>query len=97
MNLSRTKPLVNNLLLTDVSLMAHGSSLPAAPGEEFADVFRKRYGGIDYEWGIIGASTDFVGFHSCFTLNPVVTALSKGNVTYRTLFSLIHLSDDSHR
>lgn len=29
-------------------------------GEELADVFRKRYGQIDYEWGIAGASTDFV-------------------------------------
>ncbi|KAH0831180.1 hypothetical protein J3R83DRAFT_13757 [Lanmaoa asiatica] len=29
-------------------------------GAELADVVRKRYGDIDYEWGISGASTDFV-------------------------------------
>lgn len=31
-----------------------------APGGELADVVRKRYGSIDYEWGISSASTDFV-------------------------------------
>ena len=29
-------------------------------GGELADVVRKRYGGIDYEWGFSGASTRFV-------------------------------------
>ena len=29
-------------------------------GGELADVVRKRYGDIDYEWGIASASTDFV-------------------------------------
>lgn len=29
-------------------------------GGELADVVRKRYGDIDYEWGISSASTDFV-------------------------------------
>jgi len=30
-------------------------------GDEVANVVRSRYGSIDYEWGISGASTDFVG------------------------------------
>ncbi|KAG1767823.1 hypothetical protein EDD22DRAFT_949875 [Suillus occidentalis] len=30
-----------------------------ALGDEFADVVLKRYGAIDYEWGIKSASTDF--------------------------------------
>jgi len=29
-------------------------------GGELADVVRKRYGDIDYEWGISGGSTNFV-------------------------------------
>lgn len=29
-------------------------------GGELADVVQKRYGNIDYEWGISSASTDFV-------------------------------------
>ncbi|KAI9460666.1 hypothetical protein HD554DRAFT_1568862 [Boletus coccyginus] len=47
-------------------------------GEEFADVFRKRYGEIDYEWGIVGASTDFgnvsyrmPGLHPGFSIPTV--------------------------
>ena len=32
----------------------------AVSGGELADVVRKRYGDIDYEWGISSASTDFV-------------------------------------
>lgn len=30
------------------------------PGGEVAKITLKRYGGIDYEWGIKSASTDFV-------------------------------------
>ncbi|KAF8452522.1 hypothetical protein L210DRAFT_3639026 [Boletus edulis BED1] len=47
-------------------------------GEEFADVFRKRYGEIDYEYGIAGASTDFgnvsylmPGLHPGFSIPTV--------------------------
>lgn len=29
-------------------------------GDELADVVLKRYGAIDYDWGIKSASTDFV-------------------------------------
>lgn len=55
--------------LLDVSLHRSLFSFPCAGlGEEFADVFRKRYGEIDYEWGIAGASTDFVRFASRFPL-----------------------------
>jgi hypothetical protein len=34
--------------------------LNVMPGDELADVVLKRYGTIDYEWGIKSASTDFV-------------------------------------
>ncbi|KAG8216048.1 hypothetical protein J3R82DRAFT_8047 [Butyriboletus roseoflavus] len=51
-----------------------------ALGEEFADVFRKRYGEIDYEWGIAGASTDFVRFASRFP-STVPTVPGGGNHT----------------
>ncbi|KAG9307957.1 hypothetical protein JVU11DRAFT_12763 [Chiua virens] len=49
-----------------------------ALGEEFTDIFRKRYGDIDYEWGIAGASTDFgnvsylmPGLHPGFSIPTV--------------------------
>ncbi|KAN0094687.1 hypothetical protein V8E55_002974 [Tylopilus felleus] len=54
-------------------------------GEEFADVFGKRYGQIDYEWGIASASTDFgnvsylmPGLHPGFS---IPTVLGGGNHT----------------
>jgi hypothetical protein len=34
--------------------------LNVMPGDELADVVLKRYGAINYEWGIKSASTDFV-------------------------------------
>jgi len=34
--------------------------LKLIPADELADVVLKRYGAIDYEWGIKSASTDFV-------------------------------------
>ncbi|KAG1737477.1 uncharacterized protein EDB91DRAFT_1140061 [Suillus paluster] len=37
-----------------------GLVLNVVPGDELADVVLKRYGAIDYEWGIKSASTDFV-------------------------------------
>lgn len=37
-----------------------GLILNVIPGDELADVVLKRYGAIDYEWGIKSASTDFV-------------------------------------
>ncbi|KAI6020158.1 hypothetical protein PISMIDRAFT_675148 [Pisolithus microcarpus 441] len=47
-------------------------------GEELADVVYKKYGTIDYEWGIAGASTDFgnvtylmPGLHPCFSIPSV--------------------------
>lgn len=30
-------------------------------GDELAEIVNSRYGSIDFEWGIAGASTDFVG------------------------------------
>jgi len=41
-------------------------------GEEFADAFRKRYGVVDYEWGTVGASTDFVGPHHVYALTQML-------------------------
>jgi len=35
------------------------------PGDELADVVLKRYGAIDYDWGIKSASTDFVSVSHC--------------------------------
>ncbi|KAH0831179.1 hypothetical protein J3R83DRAFT_13756 [Lanmaoa asiatica] len=67
--------LVQNKALGKCSLLATSlhrslvSFLHAGLGEEFANVFRKRYGDIDYEWGIAGASTDFVRSLT-FTLMP---------------------------
>ncbi|KAI6124084.1 hypothetical protein EV401DRAFT_2055965 [Pisolithus croceorrhizus] len=43
-------------------------------GEELADVVCKKYGTIDYEWGIASASTDFVmmpGLHPGFSIPSV--------------------------
>ncbi|KAH7911494.1 hypothetical protein BJ138DRAFT_1135350 [Hygrophoropsis aurantiaca] len=49
-----------------------------ALGDELADIVRKRYGAIDYEWGIHSASTDFVccsfalpGLHPGFSIPTV--------------------------
>ncbi|KAG8216049.1 hypothetical protein J3R82DRAFT_8048 [Butyriboletus roseoflavus] len=48
-----------NVAFTSES-MANELTQNKALGEELADVVRKRYGDIDYEWGISSASTDFV-------------------------------------
>ncbi|KAG1861202.1 hypothetical protein DFJ58DRAFT_905462 [Suillus subalutaceus] len=48
--------------------------LNVIPGDELADVVLKRYGTIDYEWGIKGASTDFVmmpGLHPGFSIPTI--------------------------
>jgi hypothetical protein len=37
-----------------------GLVLNIISGDELADVVLKRYGAIDYDWGIKSASTDFV-------------------------------------
>ncbi|KAG1717779.1 hypothetical protein EDD22DRAFT_983813 [Suillus occidentalis] len=45
-----------------------------ALGDELADVVLKRYGTIDYEWGIKSASTDFVmmpGLHPGFSIPTI--------------------------
>lgn len=52
-------------------------------GGELADVVRKRYGDIDYEWGISSASTDFV---SC-TRIAWVTNLSVFTGKYHLLYA----------
>ncbi|KIJ63658.1 hypothetical protein HYDPIDRAFT_91944 [Hydnomerulius pinastri MD-312] len=56
-----------------------------ALGEELADVVRKKYGQIDYEWGISSAGTDFgnishlmPGLHPGFS---IPTVLAGGNHT----------------
>lgn len=36
-----------------------------ALGDELADIVLKRYGAIDYEWGIKSASTDFRNISYC--------------------------------
>ena len=73
-NLSWTCPLIDHLV--------HSRTLGS--GEEFTDVFRKRYGEIEYEWGIVGGSTDFVGLASRFPVDANVDCFfSQGNVSYR--------------
>jgi hypothetical protein len=42
-----------------------GLVLNDIPGDELADVVLKRYGAIDYDWGIKSASTDFVSVSHC--------------------------------
>lgn len=54
MNLCRTKSLV---CLLDGNLVI---SPRFRTGDELSNVVRKKYGVIDYEYGISGASTDFV-------------------------------------
>jgi len=69
-----------------------------ALGEEFADVFRKRYGEIDYEWGIAGASTDFgnvsylmPGLHPGFAIPTV-----PGGGNHTREFALAASTDAAH-
>ncbi|KAI6126683.1 hypothetical protein F5141DRAFT_1186064 [Pisolithus sp. B1] len=50
-------------------------------GEELADVVCKKYGTVDYEWGIASASTDFRSislFSVTLTLVPVMPGLHPG-------------------
>ncbi|KAG2159407.1 uncharacterized protein EDB93DRAFT_1115564 [Suillus bovinus] len=65
-----------------------------ALGDELADVVLKRYGAIDYEWGIKNASTDFVmmpGIHPGFSIptipdggnhTPVFTEAARSKVSH---------------
>lgn len=53
-NLCRIK---SSVCLLDGNPVIHPRILP---GDELSDVVRKKYGVIDYEYGISGASTDFV-------------------------------------
>ncbi|EIW75878.1 hypothetical protein CONPUDRAFT_93157 [Coniophora puteana RWD-64-598 SS2] len=53
----------------------------SALGEELRDVVRKRYGDIDYEWGISSASTDFVNLPSLHPGYSIPTIPDGGNHT----------------
>jgi hypothetical protein len=49
-------------------------------GDEFAHIFKSKYGSIDYEFGISSASTDFVS--SCLPIVNIMLNVLKGNITY---------------
>ena len=83
--------------LIDHSYLSHSRTLGL--GEEFADVFSKRYGEMDYEWGIAGASTDFVRLHHICSLMRTLTArIFIGRGTCHTVgvqsFSVCPAADD---
>ena len=52
--------------------------MTVVPGEELADVVLKRYGAIDYEWGISKASTDFVSQLKCHAATKLNLQTSTG-------------------
>ncbi|KAI6038611.1 hypothetical protein EDC04DRAFT_2569507 [Pisolithus marmoratus] len=68
----------NELVQNPVLGIAVGSFINNILGKELADVVRKKYGVIDYEWGIKSASTDFgnvsylmPGLHPGFSIPTV--------------------------
>ena len=63
--------------------LTNRSHLLAISGAELADVVYKKYGTIDYEWGISSASTDFVSlFLLSFLLRLTLCSVGKCHLSY---------------
>ena len=61
-------------------------------GGELADVVLKRYGAIDYEWGISSASTDFVSPSTKLSLNDKLVLNFRRVISLTVcMFSVLHM------
>ena len=72
MSLCRMKSLVRPMMISS------WSSLYFCVGNELSNVVKKKYGYIDYEYGIKSASTDFVSVLVMLVPQNLYTDISEG-------------------